>query len=95
MNIKLTGDNIKSEADFHRQLAKSLGVEEFYGFNCDALWDLLSASVERPLNLTWENSAESREKMGEAFERIVAILERVKQQDEEFGWVDRFTYVLG
>ncbi|MFC0130816.1 barstar family protein [Ralstonia solanacearum] len=94
MNIKLMGDKIRNEDDFHEQLAKSLGVEVFYGFNCDALWDLLSASVERPLNLTWEHSAESRAKMGDSFERIVAVLERVKQQDEEFGWVDRFTYVL-
>ncbi|WP_081026124.1 barstar family protein [Ralstonia solanacearum] len=94
MNVKLDGNLIKSEVDFHRQLAKSLGVEDFYGFNCDALWDLLSASVERPLNLIWENSAVSRAGMGGAFEKIVAILERVRQQDEKFGWVDRFTYAL-
>ncbi|QUP54589.1 barnase inhibitor [Ralstonia syzygii] len=94
MNVDLMGENIKSEADFHRQLAQSLDVEAFYGFNCDALWDLLSAGIERPLKLTWRNSASSKANMGESFEIIVSILERVKLQDEKFGWVDRFTYIL-
>ncbi|TYZ55773.1 barnase inhibitor [Ralstonia solanacearum] len=92
MKVELDGDLIKSEVDFHRKLAKSLGVERGYGFNCDALWDLLSASVDRPLNLIWKNSAMSGAEMGDSFEMIVAIFERVRRQDEEFGWVDRFTY---
>ncbi|AYB62797.1 barstar family protein [Ralstonia solanacearum] len=94
MKVELDGNLIKSEIDFHWKLAKSLGVERGYGFNCDALWDILSASVDRPLSLIWGNSAVSRAEMGDSFERIVAILERVRQQDEKFGWVDRFTYAL-
>jgi ribonuclease inhibitor len=94
MEILIDGKKVRSESDFHRELATAVCVEAFYGCNLDALWDLLSASVERPILLTWTNSQESRTDMGERFEKIVEILERVKQQDEKFGWSERFIYKL-
>lgn len=94
MDIRIDGEKIKSEKDFHQELALGLGVQGFYGCNLDALWDLLSASVERPITLRWENAQVSRENLGEIFEQIVGILERVKKQDENFGWKERFTYEL-
>ena len=51
MKIEILGDLIETEKDFHKQIATSLGVEEYYGCNLDALWDLLSASIERPIIL--------------------------------------------
>ncbi|WP_411835989.1 barstar family protein [Pseudomonas chlororaphis subsp. aurantiaca] len=92
MLIKLDGSKIKSEADFHKQLALSLDVREFYGHNLNALWDLLSANVERPIELIWENSNMSRENMGDAYEKIITILERTRLQDEELCLKEKFTY---
>lgn len=94
VEILIDGKKVRSEADFHRELAKAVCVEQFYGCNFDALWDLLSTGIERPILLRWTNSQESRTDMGEKFEKIVEILERVKHQDEKFGWDDRFTYKL-
>ena len=94
MEIRIDGKKVKSESNFHNELAAALGVEAVYGCNLDALWDLLSASVERPILLRWTNSQESRKNMGRIFDQIVEILERVKQQDEKFGWSNRFTYSL-
>jgi ribonuclease inhibitor len=94
MNINLDGANILSEKDFHRELAIALGVEEFYGCNLDALWDLLSASVERPLNIKWVRHDLSKDKMGDDFYKVIEILERVKVQDEDFGCQEKFSYAL-
>jgi ribonuclease inhibitor len=94
MNIEIDGNYVFSEKDFHVQLAKKLGVEKFYGFNLDALWDLLSAGVERPLILVWKDSEKSRVQMGDVFFKIIEILKRVELQDQKFGWTDKFSYIL-
>ncbi|CAB3749038.1 barstar family protein [Paraburkholderia humisilvae] len=94
MKIELDGQSVLTEADFHQELASALGVKAFYGCNLDALWDLLSSGVERPVMLVWRNSQVSKEAMGAPFEKIRAILERVKQQDEKFGWEEKFSYEL-
>ncbi|UVL42801.1 barstar family protein [Pseudomonas sp. B21-040] len=94
MIIELDGTTIKSEADFHKKLTSVLGITEYYGNNLNALWDLLSANAERPLELIWKNSKDSRDAMGIPYEQIVNILERAKEQDEKFGWDERFSYQL-
>ncbi|MBI4997201.1 MAG: barstar family protein [Rhodocyclales bacterium] len=94
MNIEIDGKLIKTEADFHNQLARALGVSRYYGANLDALWDLLSAGIARPLHIRWVDSNDSRNAMGMAFGKLVAVLERVRLQDEKYGWADRFTYTL-
>ncbi len=94
MDITIDGCRVVTEQDFHRQLAVVLGVQDFYGYNMDALWDLLSASVERPLLLIWKDHDYSRRNIPHEFNGIVEMLERVKQQDEGFGWEDKFSYVL-
>ena len=94
MIIKIFGKKINDEQDFHDQLAKALKVEEFYGRNLDALWDLLSSSIDRPLHLVWLDSLESKCKLGKKFDEIISILDRVKSQDEKFLWDEKFTYSL-
>ncbi|MDR2688174.1 MAG: barstar family protein [Azoarcus sp.] len=34
-----------------------MDVRQHHGRNLDALWDLLSASIERPIHLIWFDSA--------------------------------------
>ncbi|WP_090268214.1 barstar family protein [Pseudomonas panipatensis] len=94
MKITIDGHEVVTEQDFHRQLAEALGVQDFYGYNLDALWDLLSASVERPLVLVWNDHDCSRGNIPHEFDGIIEVLERVKQQDESFGWEDKFSYIL-
>jgi len=94
MHINIDGKLISNEADFHFQLARALGVTQYYGANLAALWDLLSAGIERPLHIHWTDSGKSKDEMGEVFGKIIAILERAKLQDEKYGWPDKFTYSL-
>jgi len=93
MIIRIDGSKIRTEADFHAQLVDQLRLP-YYGRNIHALWDTLSVGVERPLSLVWCDSSISRLRLGEEFDLILEVLERVKSQDERFGWSDRFTYCL-
>ena len=94
MDIEIFGKTINDEQDFHGQLAEALNVRQYYGRNLDALWDLLSASIERPIHLIWFDSMESKSKLGDVFDKIISVLDRVRMQDEKFGWNDKFTYTM-
>lgn len=94
MKILISGKNIKNITDFHKAFSCALGIENYYGENLHALWDVLSANVERPATLIWNNSSESKQYLGTDFDAIVDVFDRVKKQDEKFGWADKFSYDL-
>ncbi|MEH2073690.1 MAG: barstar family protein [Nostoc sp.] len=85
IEIKLAGESIFTEYDFHRQIAQLLDFGEYYGNNLDALWDILTTDVERPVNLIWYNSAISCKNLGEeTFQQIVKVLQNVQAWDNQF-----------
>ncbi len=95
MRVQLDGNQIRTEADFHRQVATLLDFGPYYGHNLDALWDRLSTDVRRPMHLTWAAAQVSREAIGQvAFDRIERILRATADQDAAWGLTDRFTYEL-
>lgn len=94
MKIEILGNKINEEKDFHSQLSKILNIQEYYGNNLDALWDLFSVGIEHPIHLVWKDASESQTRLGEQFTRIIDILERVKLQDEQYKWEDKLTYSL-
>jgi ribonuclease inhibitor len=94
MIVEIEGAAIRTERDFHEQLARKLDLGPYYGRNLDALWDSLSADVERPVRLVWRDAAASRAALGERFEAVVAVLSRVAQQDVAYGWTERFELEL-
>ncbi|MEU4499602.1 barstar family protein [Streptomyces sp. NPDC023998] len=92
MRVEIDGAEIRSEADLHEVLSRALDFGPYYGANLSALWDRLSADVERPVEIVWRNSELSREALGKVeFEKIRNLLIRVQLQDESYGWVDRFS----
>ncbi|MBH5329775.1 barstar family protein [Eikenella sp. S3360] len=94
MKLEIIGSKIYTEQDFHNQITKIFCVEGFYGKNLDALWDLLSANVERPVMLIWQDSQFSKDQLGSKFFEIVEILERVKRQDRRCQLKEKFDYSL-
>lgn len=94
MEILIDGNKVKTVNDFHCAFSSALGIESFYGDNLHALWDVLSASIERPVTLTWKQSSKSRQALGSDFDAIIDVFRRVELQDEKFGWRDRFSFVL-
>lgn len=94
MLVELDGNRLRSERDFHEQLARKLDFGPYYGRNLDALWDRLSADVERPVKLVWKDAEVSRLALGPVFDRIVNILRRVEEQDRTCGLQERFEFEL-
>lgn len=94
MEIVIDGLSIKTERDFHRMISSQLGISGHYGENLHALWDVLSASVERPVTLIWTNSERSKQELGNSFDLIVNVLRRVEEQDRQFGLAERFSFKL-
>jgi ribonuclease inhibitor len=92
VRITIDGSLIWSESDLHDFLVRKLDFGPYYGRNLDALWDRLSTDVERPVELVWESSEDSKDHLGiELFEKISSVLIRVMDQDESFGLDDKFT----
>jgi ribonuclease inhibitor len=95
MQVVVPGDEIRTEIDFHRVLARQLEFGEYYGWNLAALRDRLLLDVPRPVELIWERSAVSKQQLGSnLFESICEILREAEDQDQRFGWEDRFVFVL-
>ena len=49
MIVEIDGSNIKTEADFQGAIAKAFSLSHYYGKNLNALWDVLTCDVERPI----------------------------------------------
>ncbi|HEX8449280.1 MAG TPA: barstar family protein [Allosphingosinicella sp.] len=84
MEINLDGDEIRSESAFHdaiAQAARSIGFEG-YGRNLDALSDLLTGVLPRPLRIRWSDADVSRHAIGPRFDRLV---ETVREAERELG----------
>ncbi|WP_312189062.1 barstar family protein [Leclercia sp.] len=92
--IILDGTKIQTEQDFHKLLSGLLNFGSYYGNNLDALWDRLSTDVERPIQIIWLNSVLSRKSLGEVFDKIINIFEKIKQHNLRFNWGESFDYVL-
>ena len=69
--------DIRSLDRLYDELARQLDFPSHFGRNLDALWDTLSADVEGPLNIVWEDAALSRASLGDDYARVVTLLEDV------------------
>lgn len=94
MNIEIDGNSIKTEAEFHAKISVALSLPLHYGKNLDALFDILSRDVERPVVLVWKDSTISKASMGDSFDRIVDVLRGIENQDAEWGLEEVFELQL-
>ena len=94
MQLEIIGSKIYTEQDFHNQISKIFSIHDYYGNNLDALWDLLSTNLERPITLVWKDAMFSKNQLENIFIEIVKALERVKKQDEDYGFEEKFNYIL-
>ena len=93
--VEIQGADLRTELDLHRAFESQLDFGPYYGRNLDALWDRLSTDIERPVHLVWHDADVSRRQLGTGlYDRIRQVLDGVVEQDERFGWNDRFTYEL-
>jgi len=90
MHAEINGAEIRTPAEFHTAIARALPFPEGYGRNLDALWDVITAMLERPLTLVWKNSGVSKEAMPVEYQRIVQVLKDAEQRDKDDGYETPF-----
>jgi len=90
MELIIDGSKIASEEDLHDAISKGLALPNWYGRNLDALWDVLTGMVGRPLELIWLNSEQSK-KILPRYEQILSLFREVELQDQQSNRVERFT----
>ncbi len=81
---KLPGKAIRSLEEFYEEIAREFHFPEYFGRNLDALWDVLTTGIEGPIELVWEDSADSRKSMGKDFEKVSALLRDVAKERKDF-----------
>ncbi|MBC8084711.1 MAG: barstar family protein [Hymenobacter sp.] len=92
--VVLEGSSFVTVRDVHTVLAEALDFGPYYGFNPDALWDVLTTDVERPVIIEWKNSLVSEKRLGAEFEKIVDVLRRVVDFDNEMGFKEKIQLKL-
>jgi ribonuclease inhibitor len=80
----LNGKAIASLDDLYDQLTTQLSLPEYFGRNLDALWDVLSADVEGPVEIVWKHAGDSKKIMGKDFERVVKLLRDLEKERDDF-----------
>ncbi len=80
----LNGNTISSLNDFYDQISSLKDIPEHFGRNLDALWDVLSADVEGPLEIIWGNAATSKKMMGRDFDRVIKLLRNLEKERNDF-----------
>ena len=83
MDVIISGNSIRSVADFHEIIKRQLNFPEYYGENLDALWDCVRC-VELPCKLIWEDHKTSREHLSGYFDKIRELFDEAEMKVEGF-----------
>lgn len=68
--LVLNGERVKSKKDFHKMIGVLLNAESYvdgYGYNLDALWDIMSSGAGLNCELHWKNSNISKKNLGDVY----------------------------
>ena len=93
MVIIIDGLTINSEEDLHDFFAKNFSLPDWYGRNLDALWDVLTGMVEKPITIIWKNSETSKHRIA-TFEKIISLLKDVELRYKPYGESRAFKLIL-
>jgi ribonuclease inhibitor len=95
LDIYLEGASMKTERDFHKQIAKLLDFGPYYGHNGNALWDMLSSRMANGVFLHWRDSEMARASMGEeSFSIIIYYLDKATKLPSYENNPYEFRYAL-
>ena len=91
----IEGKTIEKEKDVYVQVASQIDFGVGYGYNYHAFLDRLGYDLERPIHIVWKDHAVSKDVLGRDFDRLVALMEQIKRDDERFcPEGERFTFSL-
>ena len=53
--IEIDFENITTKEEFYEVFKKKMELPEYFGNNLDALWDVITASIELPVKIRFSN----------------------------------------
>jgi ribonuclease inhibitor len=80
---------IKTKKDFYKQFKNKLELQDDFGNNLDALYDVLTGEIELPVELIFENV--DLEKL----EKFESIFETIEDAENELSEELSFRYFVG
>lgn len=81
MAVTLNGKDMISIKRAHKYIKHKLKLEDYYGENLDALWDLLSTH-DQPLEIHFINREDLIEELGDYGEAIIAVFEDAAKENK-------------
>lgn len=76
--------DIRTKEQFYEELARQLDFPPHFGRNLDALWDVLTADIEGPVEVAWEQADASKAAMGNDFDKLAELLKEVAAERGDF-----------
>lgn len=76
--------DIRTKDQFYEELARQLDFPPHFGRNLDALWDVLTADIEGPVEVVWEQADTSKAVMGNDFAKLAELLKEVAAERGDF-----------
>lgn len=70
--VWLNGGKMISPHITHQYLKARLGMPDYYGYNLDALWDVLS-TLHQPIEIGLFNLARLRENLGDYADALIQV----------------------
>ena len=86
MLLEIEGERIRSEDDFHLLMKERLDFPDYYGMNLDAFWDMMYPLPANNLKIIWKNTSISKRKIGDSFNTILEIFNRLKKIEPNFDY---------
>jgi len=82
--IQINGNDLHSKEELHQSLQNQLELDESYGGNLDALWDVLTGAVSMPLTFQWIGFEKSQEILGDYADQVMELLREVEAEIQGF-----------
>lgn len=85
-NVSFDFRHINTFDDFYHQFAQQFSLPDWFGYNLDALWDMVSAGIELPVTITFSHMTSEQRIQ---FSDIINVM-----NDAQDMWEEEFIFAL-
>lgn len=95
MNIKtLDFRNCKTIIELHYVIQQQLELPAWYGYNADALWDLLTGHIELPLTICLFLPEKPTSSLRDEIDKVIQVFKDAVDEGYEVKVLDRYEKTL-
>ncbi|MGD0030915.1 barstar family protein [Paenibacillus illinoisensis] len=82
--VIIDGNDIHGKEELHDILQAKLELDDSYGRNLDALWDVITGFISIPLTIRWVNFEASRAVLGEYADQLLELMRDAEEELDQF-----------